>query len=134
MLVQAGWSELTKSNRRQGRAMTDAAENGKRRHLDPDEVLRIAKWRFRICNYVFRAGAVWSVILILAAVGMNFVHDPDASVTLLMLIFAFATTNMIGFALTCAIYRCPVCDQYLSRFRPDKLRCPRCNVQVKEAR
>jgi rubrerythrin len=36
-----------------------------------------------------------------------------------------------AFALTLAIYRCPVCDRYLSRFRPRKELCPNCGANIR---
>jgi hypothetical protein len=38
---------------------------------------------------------------------------------------------MSGFAITLAIYRCPVCDHYLSKFRPDKTKCAHCGARVR---
>jgi hypothetical protein len=112
--------------------MLDLAESKPDRYLTPDEILGIVKWRYRICNYLFNAGAIWM------AAGI--------SVLLMMVLFNVRLNGLfwfaeatgcavftVAFTLTLAIYRCPVCDTYLSRFRPDKLRCPNCNAQVKEA-
>ena len=102
------------------------------RDLAPAEVIRIVKWRFRVCNFLFNIGAIWICaggILILTLV---LSHQPDqfSALAIIVLLIGFAIFSA-AFALTLAIYRCPVCDKYLSRFRPDKRRCPGCDAQIK---
>jgi hypothetical protein len=36
-----------------------------------------------------------------------------------------------AFVITLAIYRCPACDRYISRFRPDKTKCAHCGVRIR---
>jgi rRNA maturation protein Nop10 len=33
--------------------------------------------------------------------------------------------------MTFALYRCPVCDHYLSKFRPNKEKCAHCGAKVR---
>jgi hypothetical protein len=95
-----------------------------------DQIIQSVKFRHRICEYLFKAAAGWFAI--------------GVAVFLLALIFAIKLNGLFrmaliisaglftaAFALTLAIYRCPVCDTYLSRFRPDKLHCPACDAKVK---
>jgi hypothetical protein len=102
--------------------------------LAPDEILRQVRMRFRICNYLFNASAIWILLGYLVFACSAFARSPgDGSngvlgASLIAVGFGLFTA---AFALTLAIYRCPVCDKYLSRFRPDKLHCPRCNAQVR---
>jgi hypothetical protein len=99
--------------------------------LQPEEIIRSVKIRFRICNYLFNTGAIWigiGVILnVLSAISNDRSYSEIAFVVMMIGIAIFTA----AFALTLAIYRCPVCDKYLSRFRPDKLCCPACNAKVK---
>jgi hypothetical protein len=97
---------------------------------DNAAVLQEVRWRYRICNYLFRAGAAWMfagyALTFLAKQGRELAELGVALVVVGFGIFSAA------FALTLAIYRCPVCDKYLSRFRPDKRKCSQCGTQVRE--
>jgi hypothetical protein len=100
--------------------------------LAPDEILRQVRMRYRICNYLFNLAAFWicaGCVLNLVLALSHFL-DEDSALPLTFILTGFAIFSA-AFALTLAIYRCPVCDKYLSRFRPDKLHCPRCNAQVR---
>jgi hypothetical protein len=105
-----------------------------RRVLEPSEIIRSVKQRYRVCNYLFKTGACWILIggfgtLLYARIhGQSDSLDASSVMTVFIIGAAFYTA---GLAMTLAIYRCPVCDKYLSRFRPDKLRCPGCNAKVK---
>jgi hypothetical protein len=48
-----------------------------------------------------------------------------------MLMFVGAGIFSAAVGLTLAIYRCPVCDRYLSRFRSRKELCPHCGAKVR---
>lgn len=98
---------------------------------DTNAVIQEVRRRYRICNYLFTTGALWIgagyAADILTRKSGREMNDPWFAVILVGFgIFSAA------FALTLAIYRCPVCDQYLSRFRPDKRKCPGCGTQVRE--
>jgi len=100
--------------------------------LSEEEVFRAVRWRFRICNYLFTLGAIWMVVGIIGLLFEGELHWDAGSgdipfVTELIGLGIFAT----AFALTLPIYRCPVCDKYLSRFRPRKEYCPSCGTQVR---
>ena len=102
--------------------------------LQPEEIIRSVKMRFRICNYLFNTGACWmaaSGVLGILIILEGHHAEPDALSLLLTLIMIGTAIYTLAFALTLAIYRCPVCDKYLSRFRPDKLHCPGCDAKVK---
>jgi len=99
--------------------------------LQPDEIIRSVKMRFRICNYLFNTGTIWigigAILNVLPAISNDRSYSEIASV---VMVIGFAIFTA-AFALTLAIYRCPVCDKYLSRFRTDRLCCPGCNARVK---
>jgi ssDNA-binding Zn-finger/Zn-ribbon topoisomerase 1 len=105
-----------------------------RRDLASDEIIRLVKERFRICKYLFRLGAIWIAAGAVLICGFAFSAREDefgeAALNVELIGFAIFAA---AFALTLAIYRCPVCDKYLSRFRADKFRCPRCGAQIKES-
>jgi hypothetical protein len=107
-----------------------------RRELAPEEIIRVVKERFRICNYLFRLWACWLVGALVVtvlpdAIGFNLVGD--SQLVFVVLITVGAAIFACAMALTFALYRCPVCDKYLSRFRSDKFHCARCGAQVKES-
>jgi len=102
--------------------------------MQPEEIIRSVKMRFRICNYLFNTGACWmaaSGVLGILIILEGHHAEPDALSLLLTLIMIGTAIYTLAFALTLAIYRCPVCDKYLSRFRPDKLHCSNCSAKVK---
>jgi hypothetical protein len=97
-----------------------------------DEIMRSARWRFRICNYLFNLSAVWMAVGLVGFAMVGISHEKEIATALPF------TLELIGmgifsaaFALTLAIYRCPVCDKYLSRFRPRKEYCPSCGAKVR---
>jgi hypothetical protein len=105
--------------------MPDDSKQITRINLQPEEIIRIVKMRFRICEYLFKAAAGWLAI--------------GVAVLLLALIFSIRLTGLFGmaliisaglftaaFALTFAIYRCTVCDTQLNYFRSEQIHCPSC--------
>ena len=96
--------------------------------MQPEEIIRIVKVRFRICNHLFNIGGIWMGLGVI--LGLIFNNRFDFVIAFQIKIIGFAIF-MVAFAMTLAIYRCPVCDTYLSRFRPDKLHCPCCDAKVK---
>jgi hypothetical protein len=96
--------------------------------MPDDETIKAVRWRFRICSYLFNVAAVW-IAVGFAVIIISSLYElgvPGLTVELIGLgLFSAA------FALTLAIYRCPVCDRYLSRFRPDKQKCAHCGATVR---
>lgn len=98
---------------------------------DESAIIKEVRWRYRICNYLFTTGMLWWAA---GYIGGIFIRKPGESVG-----EGWNAVSLVGagifsaaVALTLAIYRCPVCDKYLSRFRPDKTKCPRCGARVRE--
>ena len=111
------------------------AEKVLRRSLSEDEVLSAVRWRFRICGYLFRLSFAWLFLGLALAVVLNShrsgpFDDAVWIATELVGVGIFST----AFVLTLAIYRCPVCDKYLSRFRPRKELCPSCGAKIQESK
>jgi hypothetical protein len=107
-----------------------------RRELSPEEIIRLVKERFRICNYLFRVGGCWifgifAIEVVPKLTGCSPGRD-NLSDWILVLMMIGAAIFTCAMALTFALYRCPVCDKYLSRYRSDKFHCAGCGVQVKE--
>ena len=99
--------------------------------IDESTTIREVRWRYRICNYLFNTGAFW---IAAGMVGGMWTRSPGKDmdgVWNAVTLVGFGIFS-VAFALTLAIYRCPVCDKYLSRFRPDKTKCPRCGARVRE--
>ncbi len=91
--------------------------------LAEEGIVEAVRKRYRMCNYLFTLGAIWIVV---GAVISSFAREVGTIVGLVGLgIFT------VAFAVTLAIYRCPACDRYLSRFRPDKEKCAHCGVRVR---
>ena len=106
-----------------------------RKELSENEILGEVRWRFRICNYLFRLGTAWMVVgwlLFLLLGGLS--HEGASEVNTIPLCIELVGWGIFSaaFALTLAIYRCPVCDKYLSRFRPQIAYCPSCGAMVRE--
>ena len=108
-------------------------EKTPKRELTDEDILRAVRWRFRICNYLFKLAAVW---IFVGALGYGLASrlpaDDDAWRVFREVVYVvgFAIIS-VAVALTLAIYRCPVCDRYLSRFRPRKGYCPSCGAKVR---
>jgi hypothetical protein len=97
--------------------------------MTEDEVLKAVRWRYRICNYLFRLPIIWMLFGVVQGFlphVPNWIDWTPDSIHLIAL--AIFTT---GGAMTLAIYRCPVCDHYLSKFRPDKQKCAHCGARVR---
>jgi hypothetical protein len=78
---------------------------------------------------LFRLGAIWMVIGLLEGAFPHLAQWAELPPETVLLIGLAILTS--GGAMTFAIYRCPVCDSYLSRFRPDKHQCAHCGVRVR---
>jgi len=94
--------------------------------MTTEQVILEVRRRYRICNRFFTAGAcIWALGMLANALTRR----------ALWLGIACAGLGIffVGFGLTLTIYRCPVCNKYLSRFRPDKRKCPQCGAQVRDA-
>jgi hypothetical protein len=96
-----------------------------------EEILKSVRIRYRICNYLFTLGFG---CLFAGLVGQTIAPSLHADPTTTEFFMMFEAVGMGIFlsalAVTLAIYRCPTCDKYLSRFRPQKEYCPSCGTQV----
>ena len=97
--------------------------------MTDEETIKAVRWRYRICNYLFRLGAIWiltGAIIGILAIRYEWWNWQGHEVELVG--FGIFTA---GAAMTFAIYRCPVCDKYLSKYRPDKTKCAHCGARVR---
>ena len=97
--------------------------------MTDEETIKAVRWRYRICNYLFRLGAIWilgGAIIGVLAVRFQWWNWQGHEIELVG--FGIFTA---GAAMTLAIYRCPVCDRYLSKYRPDKTKCAHCGARVR---
>ncbi len=100
-------------------------ENGRQHIMTESEVIQEVRRRYRICNRLFTVGGlIW-----IPALGA---YELTGRKLWLVIMFIGYGIFFFAFALTLAIYRCPVCNKYLSRFRPDKTKCPGCGARVRE--
>jgi len=99
--------------------------------MSATQVIATVRWRFRICNYLFKASAAW---MLFGGVGMIWStfkrSESDVKMALITLLIGCAIQTC-AVALTLAIYRCPICDAYISRFRPNKALCGSCGVRIR---
>ncbi|HZP21987.1 MAG TPA: hypothetical protein VFB04_00995 [Terriglobales bacterium] len=94
--------------------------------MTDEEIVKAVRLRYRICNYLFRLGIAWFVVgVILEMLRLQTQWPP---ITIEMIGAGIFTT---GAAMTFALYRCPVCDHYLNKFRPDKEKCAHCGAKVR---
>ncbi len=96
-----------------------------------DETIRKVQMRFRICAYLFRASFAW---LVVGFLGMALLEEnnQDGSPFTVVIAIGFALFTA-AFAVTLAIYRCPVCDTYISRFRKQKDLCGACGARIRRS-
>jgi hypothetical protein len=92
--------------------------------MSDEEVIHAVRLRYRICNYIFTLGAAWFLA------GGILRMLPYRSVGLMIEVVGAGIFSE-ALAMTWAIYRCPICDRYLSRFRPRKDRCEHCGAKVR---
>ena len=101
------WRVERKSSQARSTGEADAGEATK--EVTEEEIINAVRWRYRICHYLFRLGAIW--ILIGAVIGLFVIRYkwwgwPRDTAELIGLIGV--GIFMSAFALTLAIYRCPV--------------------------
>ena len=96
--------------------------------MNDEQIVKAVRWRYRICNYLFRLGIAWFFVgAILSVLPRQPISESTANVIELVGVGIFSA----AVALTIAIYRCPVCDRYLSRFRPRKDQCSHCQAKIR---
>ena len=95
--------------------------------MTSEEIIRSVQLRFRACNYLFRLGAIF----LLVGVAFEILRWSSSEWIPFSIELTGAGIFFSAFVLTLAIYRCPVCDHYLSRFRPRKDQCPHCETKIK---
>ncbi|HVR11642.1 MAG TPA: hypothetical protein VMW75_26600 [Thermoanaerobaculia bacterium] len=92
------------------------------------------RWRFRACSYLFNLGGIWFFVGTMLNLLLRFL--PSRAVHEESFIFAFVITFIgfgifsAAFALSRAIYRCPVCDKPLARI--DRYNCGRCGTKIRD--
>jgi hypothetical protein len=96
--------------------------------VNEEEVIRAVRWRHRICNYLFRLGFGWIIVGIAMSLFSSLKSLGESAGTVELVGFGIFSSAV---ALTLAIYRCPVCDRFLSRFRPQKDLCAHCGAKVR---
>jgi hypothetical protein len=94
--------------------------------MSEEDVIKAVRWRYRICNYLFRMGIAWFLV---GAI-LEYLHRAS-EVTVSTIELVGAGIFSAGFAITLAIYRCPVCDHYLNKFRASKELCSHCGAKVR---
>jgi hypothetical protein len=98
--------------------------------VNDEDVIKSVRLRYRICNYLLTLGAAWILIgQILRLVLRS--ADVYALYAVVVVMISGAGIFSAAFAVTLAIYRCPVCDRFLSRFRPRKDQCGHCGAKVR---
>jgi hypothetical protein len=112
--------------------MVEQAQSSKKA---PAEASRTLLIRYRVCRYLFHTAGIWIVVGVVSFVAAFFSSEVNVAK---LLVRGFESSEAIGvgvftiaLAVTFAIYRCPVCDAYLSPLRLDKFRCPACNTSLR---
>jgi hypothetical protein len=106
--------------------MPDESKQITRINLQPEEIIRIVAWRFRICRYISVVGAVW--LIVAAAIyffwlGFDYQNSNLHLVSFVLQMIGYAII-LVAFAVQLATYRCPVCDKFLSRVSKTNLTAP----------
>ena len=104
--------------------------------LTPEDLknVRTMRIRSRVCRYLFNAAGIWLIVFASFWAWNEFgLHNREVAEHIFQLSYLGYTIIMVvAFAVTLAVYRCPACDKYLSRFRKDKLHCPACGTRIYE--
>ena len=92
------------------------------------------RWRFRACSYLFNVGAVWILCgtllnLLVRLVADRRTQEEFSPIWFTLSMVGFGITSA-GFALSLAIWRCPVCDKFLRR--TDRYICGKCGATIRE--
>lgn len=96
--------------------------------MNESDIIKEVRWRFRICNYLIRLGFAWFAVGVILSLIPN---QPELGWIATVIEIAGGGIFSAAFVLTFAIYRCPICDRYLSRFRPRKDQCQRCGATIR---
>jgi hypothetical protein len=111
--------------------MPDESKQIMRIDLQPEEIIRSVKLRYRICRYLFSAGLFWFCVGGILHVFSSLFKDRWVEDNYFMIeMIGFAIIS-VAFAFKLAIYRCPVCDTKLSYYRSEQIDCPNCDAKVK---
>jgi hypothetical protein len=114
--------------------LEQAERSSGHRSLAPDEIIRLAKERHRICRYLFVVASLWVIVgglLYFLWLGFDDRNSPLRFVSFVLQMIGFGVMS-VAFAVQRAIYRCPVCDACLGNRRNDNSRCSECNANIKE--
>jgi len=98
--------------------------------MSDEDVVKAVRYRYRVCNYLLVLGLTWNLAgLILRPLLSSAGVDSQSG----LLSFQITGGGILAaaFAVTLAMYRCPVCDHYLSRFRSRKDQCGNCGAKVR---
>ena len=97
--------------------------------MNDEDVIKAVRLRYRICNYLLTPAICWNAFWrILRHFGPDSVSDTPFYAAFVVTGWAMLT---VAGAVTLAIYRCPVCDHFLKRFRPRKDQCGHCGAKVR---
>lgn len=94
--------------------------------MTEEEVINAVRFRYRTCNYLFRLGIAWFAIGVTLGI-LHYLTEEQSTVVEIVGAGVFTA----AFAMTLAIYRCPACDHYLNKFRPNKEKCAHCGAKVR---
>jgi CHASE2 domain-containing sensor protein len=96
---------------------------------DESQVIATVRLRYRLCAYLFVLG--W-VIILAGFTGVLYAESINEQETFFTVVLVVGSGIFASaFAVTLAIYRCPVCDRYISRFRPNKELCGNCGRKIR---
>lgn len=98
--------------------------------MNDEDVIKAVRLRYRICNYLFTLGATWYAIGAILRLILRSANALDARHASVVAEVVGAGIFSAAVAVSLAIYRCPVCDHFLSRFRPRKDQCGHCGAKV----
>ena len=96
--------------------------------MNDEDVIKAVGLRYRIGKCLISSAICWSAGgQILRHFAPDSLRDSPYCIGILVTGWAM---YVIAFAVTFAIYRCPVCDHFLKRFRPRKDQCGHCGAKV----
>jgi hypothetical protein len=107
--------------------MADETQKGTRRNIDPDEILREFRWRYRIARNLKLTACFWIVVGgLLYIFGILAGHDHAYTAGFAVFMIGLALMSAAS-AIGWAILHCPICDEYTNGFGKP-LVCKRCSA------
>jgi hypothetical protein len=98
--------------------------------LTDAEIQSQVRRNYQLCRYIFNCAFAWLIVAVAVGMADGSLSSEPPAVSTTVLYAVGAGIFSVAFTVTLALYRCPVCDKYIHRFRPNKLLCSTCGAHI----